>query len=397
MSPKILARYSDPVVALASFRDLLLVGYKNGTVNIYESQSGDIIHVIKSNDMTHTRISVDGGKVLLASKNSGGIWDITTNTLTRAGSIEYNGEQATFSPDGIRVASIYGKFLKIWMTNAGYNHHNASTPVHDTIDDVYFTPDEQLVTLKSEKEANILDATTCQSLFTYRVTNILSIVFSLDSAFVAFLSPPGTVCTWNAHTRLHKSITVDDDVFRIALSRDGSQLASLSPSEMKLWDLKSQECLAHLQFDRPLRRQAQVLFAPNATSVSILMTCDSTQSWRISLNHNIDLTRNFIKNSDGTKSRLISIRRSRRYNGIATGIAAKLPIVFVPTTSNQDALAPCQSYSCDTDGEWILDQDGRHVLWIPPDENPRKFWSSVKGKKVLVQTESRKVYFVNFL
>jgi WD40 repeat protein len=157
---KIFAHYHDRVTALAFSRGLLLVASKNGTANIYDSQSGDIIHVIRSNNMTHSRFSIDGGKVLVARRNSGDIWDITTKTLTRVGSIDYNGDHATFSPDGTRVASIYGKSLKIWKTNAGYNHHEASTHVHDTINDVYISSDERLVTLKSKKGANILDATT---------------------------------------------------------------------------------------------------------------------------------------------------------------------------------------------------------------------------------------------
>jgi WD40 repeat protein len=245
---KIFAPYSDPVAALASSRDLLLVASTNGTVNIYDSQSGDIVHIIRSNDMTNSCFSIDGGKVLVASKNSGDIWDITTKMLMHVWSIHYNGEQAMFSPDGTRVASIYGKFLKIWKTNAGYNYHEASTHVRDTIDNVYISPDEQLVTLKSRKGVEILDAATGQSLFTHPVTNVLSIAFPLNSAFIAILSPHGTVQTWTPHTHLRKSITIDNDVFHIALSPDGSQLASLSQShmDMKLWDLESEGCLAHL-------------------------------------------------------------------------------------------------------------------------------------------------------
>ena len=379
MCSKIFAQYSNPVAALASSRDLLLVTSKNGTVNIYDSQSGDIIHVIRSNNITHSCFAIDGGKVLVASKNSGIMWDITTNACMCVGSINYNGEHATFSPDGTCVASIYGKFVKIWKTNAGYNYHEASTHVHNTIDSAYISPDGQLVILKSEKGVNILDTMTGQSLSTWPVTNILSITFSLDSAFIAFLLPPNTVHTWNTHTHLHKSTTVDHNVFCIALSPDGSQLASLSPSHMKLWDLKSEECLAHLKFNRQLKVQAQISFSTNATSVSILKNSDGMQSWCISHNPKFHLTRAYIKNSGSTQ---------------------QLPMVFVPTSngqSNQDATVPCQSYHCDTDDEWILDQDGRHILWIPPDERPRKFWGFTCEKKVLVETESGKVYIVNFL
>jgi WD40 repeat protein len=95
-SSKILAQYHDPVAAIASSPGFLLVASTNGTVNIYDLQSGDIIHVIRSNDIIHSCFSVDGGKVLVASRNSGYIWDITTNTLTHVRSVDYNGEHATF-------------------------------------------------------------------------------------------------------------------------------------------------------------------------------------------------------------------------------------------------------------------------------------------------------------
>jgi hypothetical protein len=261
--------------------------------------------------------------------------------------------------------------------------------VRNTVDAVYISPDEQLVTLKSKKGADILDTTTGRSLFTYPVVHFLSIGFSLDLAFVAFLLPHKTeqawnahihhyrtVQTWNAHTRCHHSITVDDDVFHIALSPDGSQLASLSPSHMKLWDLKSERCLACWDFGDPLEVQVQISFSTDATCVSVLNN-SGTQSWRI------HTSRKFARGSRTKKSD-----------------TTKLPMIFVPTTeerSNQDASALCRSYHCNTDDEWILDQDGRRVLWIPPDERPRKVWNTIKCEKVMViQTESRKVYRVNF-
>jgi WD40 repeat protein len=411
---KIFAQYHDPVTAVAFSRGLLLVASKNGTVNIHDSQSGGIIHIIRSGDTKHSCFSIDGGKVLVARRNSGDIWDIGTKTLMHVRRIKYNGEQATFSPDGNRIASIYGKFLKIWKTDAGYNHHDSSTHVHDTVDDIYISSDERLVTLKSEKGANILDATTGQSLFTYPVSNFQSIGFSLDLAFIAFLKEDSIVQIWNAHTRHYKSIAIDNDVFDIALSPDGSQLASLSRSHMKLWDLKSEECLAHLEFDWPLQVQAQISVATNATSVSVLKNSDGVhRSWHISPNHNIGLTRKFIKNSgDRTKSWLIShpsksfaaelwphIYSSHIRDPITNRDGTKLSMVFIPTMeeqSNRDASMPCQSYCCDTNGEWILDQEGRCILWIPPDERPRKFWCFKHKKMVLIHTESKKVYYVNF-
>jgi hypothetical protein len=138
---------------------------------------------------------------------------------------------------------------------------------------------------------------------------------------------------------------------------------------MKLWDLASKICLAHLEFHRPLHVGVQISFATNATSIFRLKHSGGIQSWRISHNHNIDGT--------------------------------KLPMVFGPIMEgcfNWNASTPWKSYHYDTDGEWILDQDERHILWMPLDERPQKIWSSFKRetKVIAIQTKNGQVYIVNF-
>jgi hypothetical protein len=179
---------------------------------------------------------------------------------------------------------------------------------------------------------------------------------------------------------------------------------------MTLWDLESKVCIAHLEFGKRLQVQVQISFSTNGTSVSVLKNSDGARSWHISPNHSIDLTRNSIMNSDGTKSWLTS-RPSKSFvaqldilfNHPRDPITnhTKLPMVFVLTIeeqSNQDTSMLFQCCCCDSNGEWILDQDGRRIVWIPPDERPRNIWGGFKReKKVLVQTESGKVYFANFL
>ena len=227
------------VVALAFSQGLLLVTSTDGTMNIYDSQSGDIIYIIRSNNITHFCISIDGGKVLVAWENSGSIWEIATKRLTHVGNINYNGGKAMFSPDRTRITLIYGKLLKIWKTNPGYNHYEASSHVYNN---VYISPDEQLVALRSTKEINILDATTGQSLFMKPVINFLSIRLLWDLGFVSFLKHHSTVQTWNVRTCHHKSIIVGHDVFSITLSPDGTQLASLSPHHIELLICHHNKC-----------------------------------------------------------------------------------------------------------------------------------------------------------
>jgi hypothetical protein len=282
------------------------VGFNNRT-QIYDPQSGDYIYTILYEGLTHCRLSVDGDKILVASRNSGFIRDLTSKT--QAQSIDYNGDGATFSPDGTYVASIYGRFLKIWKTETGHEVHGASTALYDEAVDIYFAPDEQLVAFKSKNGARcqILDVTTGRSLLTL-VENITSVAFSL--AFVAclrvyFIHHVGVVEIWDIHNcRPNNTIKVDNDVLDIALSPDDSRLVSLSPRHVKLWDLETKKCLAHLEFDSALGGKERVSFASDGASVSVEHNGRS-RWWRIqSPASHINRTTS-IWDHDGTKSWLI--------------------------------------------------------------------------------------------
>jgi WD40 repeat protein len=406
---KIFAEYTHWVNAVDVSPASFLVASVGGNVIVYDSQSGDVIEAINTSEvLTRPRFSINGHEILLAGRNSGYVWDLTRKR--RVQHIDYNGTCATFSPDGTCIASIYGMFLKIWKTTTGYKHHKASTHLHDAaIDNVYISPDDRLVVLKSINSAQILDATTGQSLFTFAHRNIISIVFTPKFAFVACLyrkmdrewskpewdlwgspsrRPRYLVEIWNAQTRKSdKFIEVDKDVFHIALSSDGSRLVSLSSSYMRLLDLESNQCLALWEFFLPSwgvlghpipHGEACVSFAINGRSVSVDSSHGKT-SWYIFPMHNTYPTHNFGRNwwRSGPKP----------------------PMYFVPFTkerSYQDASAPSQSYHCGKNGEWILDQHGRHVLWIPLDERPRLSKSNKGGRTVVLGNEGGKFYIVNF-
>jgi len=181
---KILTEYGTPFTIACSPGSFLLASTE-GTVKVYDSQSHDIIQTISVNDRsTHSRFSIGGDKILLATKNSGYIWDLTKKTLVR--SINYNGDYAMFSPDGTFIASIYGKFLKIWKTTAKYNRNKPSSHIDNAApEDIFVSPDEGPVVSESWSGAQMLDAANGLSLFAK--TDVKSIVFSSNSAFSACL------------------------------------------------------------------------------------------------------------------------------------------------------------------------------------------------------------------
>jgi hypothetical protein len=276
--------------------------------------------------------------------------------------------------------------------------HGASTALNDEAIDIYIAPDEQLVAFKSKNGARcqILDVTTGCPLFTL-VDNITSVAFSLTSVAClrVYFNSVGSVEIWDTHNcRLNSTIKVDNDILNIALSPDDSRLVSLSPRHVKLWDLETKECLAHLEFDSALGGKAGVSFASHGASVSVEHNGRS-RWWHISPASHINWTTSVL-NSDGTKSWLIcdgTMSWLTYYPWTKpSGCRNEHRMVFVPITekqSNQDA--PQQSY-CDKDGEWMLDQHSRRVLWIPPDERPQE--TKKHGRVTIIRTESGKNYIV---
>jgi WD40 repeat protein len=136
---KIYAAHPLPLT-LACSADSILVAFIDGTVQVYDSRSHDMLHTISASNtgrLTHSRFSIDGDKILLAYSKTGSIQDLTSKM--RVWSIDYE-RDGVFSPDGTCVASIYGKFLKIWKSTAGYEHNRP--PIHlgdSTLDDICFT------------------------------------------------------------------------------------------------------------------------------------------------------------------------------------------------------------------------------------------------------------------
>ena len=176
---------------------------------------------------------------------------------------------------------------------------------------------------------------------------------------------------------------MDYDAFCIVLSPNDSQLVSLSNNHIKLWDLETKECLAHLEFDNALYGKAQLLFSSDGASVSV-EHAGRQKRWHIFPASHIHQTNPVILNNDGTMSLLICPAQPDN---------TEQGMVFVPIAekqSNQDV--PRKSYYCDKDGKWLLDQRSRRVLWIPPDDRPQEI--NMHGGVVIIQTESGKKYAV---
>jgi WD40 repeat protein len=386
----ILRAHSNRVTSVACSCDSSLIasGSYGGTVQVYDAQSGDILHTIPADDLIYSvQFSTHDDKLLYTNEGSATIWDLSKKE--KVPTINYDGNRSTaFSHDGARVASIGGNFVKIWTTENGYSDSETVSNHSKEIRAITLAPDGRFMISRSRGDAKVWDTTSGELLFTFHTHSLRSTVFSPNSAFLACLSSTGShIEVWDVYMRclvkvacLVKAACLNSDIEsfnNVALSPCGGRLVSLLHSQITLWDLGSGNCLAFLYCSDLLWRP-QIAFAVDGTSVFI---------------HSINKITHHLHISPAPLS--------NRHHGSNTAEFTSLPLVFIPMqdkSSYQVASVPRKRCRYKGFGSgWILDENGRHLLWLPQDRRcSRGATSGCHGKKIAIATDDDRVYVADF-
>jgi WD40 repeat protein len=382
----ILRGHNQVVTSIASSCDSSLVasGSFDRTVKVYDVRTGDVLHTISSDHLIYSvQFSSHGDKILFTNLDTATIWDLSRKM--KVSTINCGGCRATLSQDGTRVASDNGSLVKIWDTENGVSN-SETVGRHVGIRDITFASYGPVIATESDRDVEIWDTAPGNCLFTitFNLERPRSIVFSPDSAFIACWYNDLNARVWNVHTRtLVKDVRLDFKEYscHVALSPCGGRLVSRSSSQTILWDLGSGKHLACLDFYEPLPRNSRIAFAADSdgTSVFIHNGDDITQRWRIS------------------SARLPS-HQDRPFSDSNQSTSAQLPLIFTPIQEKLTHQVSVPRQWCHYEsGEWILDQDGKHILWLPPNRRGSAMAGKPRGKKITVGTyPSKRVYLADF-
>jgi hypothetical protein len=156
----------------------------------------------------------------------------------------------------------------------------------------------------------------------------------------------------------------------IAVSSDCSRLASVSTDGITIWDLA---------IKRPIARSQHTYPYPNSFSTASRLRVEFTV--------------------DGNTV-LVTNRNRINYWCICPALSSSpieypMRLVHMPSWSNHDQ--PCSYYE---DGGWVLRQDLRRMLWLPPDKrspdwDERRMTESL-GEKFASVSEDENLYIVDF-
>jgi WD40 repeat protein len=376
---KIIHGHAEAVMCVASSGDLVASGYRSGVVKICDLRSGNVLQTIWSGGykmrfpaIKTVQFSSHGDKIMYTNWNEAYIWDL--DRKKRVSQIAHYGDNGTFSPDGAYFAFVHVEFVNIWKTESGNSDSKAVHKFSGRVYNISFALDGKLLACRSLFEAGVWDTTSGECLFTFDSRD--STGFSPNFALVACCpnqpSSGDTWTVWNVRTRrLVKKIKCHAHL--VALSSDGTRMACVSYSRVLIWSLVTGERLAQLELDdAPQYPVSKIAFDIDESDILIASKDDLTKSWRIS------------------PANLPDYRSSKNKS-------STLPMVCVPMHeewSIKDISTPSQYCRYKEGAEWIVDQDGVRMFWVPPDRRGSAI--DIHGKKVAVGTDSGRVYIVDF-
>jgi WD40 repeat protein len=324
-----------PVNSVASSPDstLIVTGSDNGTVKVFDAETGDFLHTISMNIWGPYLIRFLNREQIMCLTQDGGkftIWDVTNSVEVLTFKCE--GRGCAISSDGTRIVSRQHDIVNIWQADTPIqNTHHRTKPMRKMLKKiksaftfplcksrattsqesqatlrhtgdvicVTFSKDEQLVASGSaDRTVKIWNTSTStgQCLTTFRGHRgiVFRVVLSPDSKLCASWGFGDAIRIWNVHTGTQVSTIKhwglvygmyfsSDGAQLVSFSSDGAQLVS-SYSDVKLWDVLTGDCLASMNVER--EKFTNISFGIDGTSIILRDRSDEIQRWTISSAHN---------------------------------------------------------------------------------------------------------------
>lgn len=246
------------------------------------------LQTLEGHEKAVRAVNISPDKATLASASEDGtvkLWDTATGHCVRTLPVPGCAESVAFSTDGTMLASASDSVIKLWSMITG--HCEWTLPTRGDCTSVAFSNDG--LTLASGSIQSVVQlwdtkSGQCLHILQGHRGAVASVAFSGDNSLVASGSFDQTVRLWQTSTgTCLRTIDQYDRVASIALSPDGTLLASVSWSGVKVCNLKTNDCIQPLK-DNLLGPFRTIAFSPDDTKIVFEHSRLGLHLWDITTN-----------------------------------------------------------------------------------------------------------------
>ncbi|MBI1877295.1 MAG: protein kinase [Chloroflexi bacterium] len=360
------------------------------TVKIRDAATGRTLLTL----MGHTAgvsglaFSPDGLRLATSSDDkTARIWDVATGqellTLTGHTDLVVN---VAFSPDGLRLATAsFDGTAKIWdistvlNTGVAIGRELLTLTGHTApVSDVAFSPDGlRLITTSDDHTAKIWDVATGRELLTLvgHRDIVIQAAFSPDGTRVATTSLDDTIRVWDANSGEQLLALTAIDPVGVTFSSDGLHLAATARSQVKVWDMTTEQELLTLSGHSDYVEA--VAFSPDGTQLATASSDGTAKIWDatpdrelLTLAGHTDAIGSIAFSPDGTRLVTASGDGTAKVWDAATG---RELLTLTGHTKNVNI------------GGVIFSPDGTRLATASQD-NTAKVWDAITGRELFTLT-----------
>ncbi len=201
------------------------------------------------------------------------IWNVHSGQLVSYHTFQANGDTATFSPDGQKLATNDGVNIQTWDASTGQPLGAPLTSQIGSLQHVAFSPDGQKLAASSQTTIELWNLITGQPFgtpLTNQAHSFTNLAFSPDGQKLAASSQDKTISVWNiASPQLERLFTLNGNgqaQWSVSFGPDGASLISGSDDgTLLLWNLDAQNTFSRQLADTSMLQSP--IFSPDGTRI----------------------------------------------------------------------------------------------------------------------------------
>jgi WD40 repeat protein len=381
--------HDEPVKSVAYSRDGSKVASGSShLIKVHDADTGNVLREYPADDPPEDpfnddhltmclAFSHDGDSLVIAQQMSMTIRDLETSVDSATFQPMHTTHSVSVSPDGMSIALATDDKLSIWQTDCSTSWRSND---HSITNCLAISPDSTFVASASyDCMVEIQNFASGEWIHTFGDRSdsdlIRCVVISPDSSLVASASGYGRILVWRVADR---ALVFTFDGYAqytggITFSPDGRRIASVSEnSVVRLFEIEGEKMIGFSP-ERPSHWEGSdpsIRFSDDGTGIILLNASgEGSRSWEI----------------------------VPRTVPALDADPDELPITFIPRDYPFQHHSPALYKYDDASeeaSEWITDQHGRRVLWLPTDL--RGYSSCCQGSQVAIGTETRRVIWFDF-